>query len=337
MRRVFRIGRYTSTQIGTRFSTSKTIIYHFIGISTMAISSLLIIVGCIGILIGTITDIKKREVADWVNFSMLAAGIGLRLLESVVLGEWISLFWGAIGFIIAFGIANAMYYTGQWGGGDAKMIMALGVLFATYQLPINYANNVPAILNVHTPLVFFITFFVFSMIMGAVLGIFYTIYKAIQHKKLFVAKWQEITKTNLFSYTRYATLILVVLLILLALFGPTAFQISALLLAAMLIAGFYMMVFVRTVERSCMIEQVMPTDLVEGDWINEDVTIDGKRITGPKDLGIREEQIKTLKEAYKDKKITTVAVKVGMPLVPAFLLGLVVTILIGHNLLALFF
>jgi len=101
-------------------------------------------------------------------------------------------------------------------------------------------------------------------------------------------------------------------------------------LAALLLFGLYAMIFVRTVERGCMIDHVLPKDLVEGDWIVKDIKIDGKHIVGPKDLGIHEIQITRLCEAYDLGKIKKIAVKVGMPLVPAFLVGLIITMTIGN-------
>ena len=64
--------------------------------------------------------------------------------------------------------------------------------------------------------------------------------------------------------------------------------------------------------------------LTEGDWIAEDVKVNGKIICSPKDLGISKEQIKKLKH----HNIKKVLVKEGIPFVPSFLIAFVVTSLI---------
>ena len=39
-----------------------------------------------GLVIGAITDIRTREVPDWINYSLIAAGVGFNLIFSIVLG-----------------------------------------------------------------------------------------------------------------------------------------------------------------------------------------------------------------------------------------------------------
>ena len=60
----------------------------------------------------------------------------------------------------------------------------------------------------------------------------------------------------------------------------------------LIIVSFYFWIFIKVVEKSCMYKYVEPQQLTEGDWIAKDVKIDGKYITGPKDLGIEKKQIK---------------------------------------------
>ena len=44
----------------------------------------LVIVGFIGLIFATITDIKKREVPDWLNYSLIAIGLGARGIYSLL-------------------------------------------------------------------------------------------------------------------------------------------------------------------------------------------------------------------------------------------------------------
>ena len=43
-----------------------------------------------------------------------------------------------------------------------------------------------------------------------------------------------------------------------------------------------------------MIRYVKPTQVTEGDWIAEEIKINRKYLTGPKELGISKEQLKKL-------------------------------------------
>ena len=93
---------------------------------------ILVIVTLIWLIFASLSDIKTSEVPNWLSFSLIAIGIFIilaRLTQSTTLT---SLFWPAISFLIALSIALLLYYTKQWGGGDAKLLMGLGLVFAVY-------------------------------------------------------------------------------------------------------------------------------------------------------------------------------------------------------------
>ena len=94
----------------------------------MLIDSMLLGIALLVLVIGSYTDIKTREVPYWVNFSLIFYALGLRFLYSSVTLNWNYLLEGVAGFLIFVGIAYSMFYAGQWGGGDSKMLMGLGAV-----------------------------------------------------------------------------------------------------------------------------------------------------------------------------------------------------------------
>jgi hypothetical protein len=102
------------------------------------------------------------------------------------------------------------------------------------------------------------------------------------------------------------------------------------LISAFCVMLFYIWVFIKAVENSLMIKQIDVEKLTEGDWIYRDVTIGGKYICGPKDLGIEKSQIAVLIKLKKKGKIQKVMVKEGIPFVPGLFLAFLVTILVGN-------
>src|SRR3989338_10189237 len=76
--------------------------------------------------VGSITDLKTREVPDWVNYGLIISGIGLNLLFSVIYSSWSFIISSIAGLGVFFAISYIMFYTGQWGGGDSKMLMGIG-------------------------------------------------------------------------------------------------------------------------------------------------------------------------------------------------------------------
>ena len=84
-----------------------------------------------------------------------------------------------------------------------------------------------------------------------------------------------------------------------------------------------------------MLKYVKPQQLTEGDWIAKDVNINGKYLTGPRDLGIEKRKIRKLIELYKMGKVKKILIKEGIPFVPSFFVAYVITLLYG-NLVTLF-
>ena len=113
--------------------------------------------------------------------------------------------------------------------------------------------------------------------------------------------------------------------------GPL-FQASLLLkifistLAIIFFLAVYAWIFMKSIEKISLLKQRSVKDLVEGDWIVKNIFVKGKRIAGPKDLGISKKQIELLKK-YKIKKVL---VKEGVPFVPSFLLGYIATLALGN-------
>ena len=81
------------------------------------------------LLIGSITDLKKREVPDWINYGLIIFGVSLNLLFSFIYSNPFFVIGSITGLLIFFVLAYVMFYSGQWGGGDSKMLMGLGAIY----------------------------------------------------------------------------------------------------------------------------------------------------------------------------------------------------------------
>ncbi len=280
---------------------------------------LFLILAGIAILLAAISDLKTREVPDWLNFGLIFSGIGLRLIFSIMnLDAW-PITIGLAGLGLAVVISYAMFYAGQWGGGDAKLLMGLG---ATLGLdPRHLADDI------------FIAFLVNVLIVGGFYGLFWCIGLAIKHHKAMRTKLAEYVQEKHIVRARRIMLTSTLVLVGIAFFTPNmVLQFTILMAAFGAFMLFYLWIFAKIVERVAMHKHVDPEKLTEGDWIAYDIIVGGKRICGPKDLGISKEQIKELALLKKKKLIKTVLIKEGLPFVPSFFLAYIVT-LIGGNLL----
>jgi Flp pilus assembly protein protease CpaA len=261
--------------------------------------------------IASYSDIRTREVPDWVNFSGIIFGFSARLLWSVQTGEWSVLGWGALGFLVFFGLACVMFYTGQWGGGDSKILMALGALFG-------FAFSLDA---------FWLTFLAWCLLAGAGYGVIWSAWLAIKHWKDFSREYSLLARKLRWAHLPAWSVLLLGFGFAIASDDET-FRILMLIVALLVPVLFYLALTVKAVEHACMYKLLAPDKLTEGDWIAKEIHHKGKYLCGPKDLGITKTQIQELKKL----KIKNVLVKEGIPFAPTFLIAFALALACGSPL-----
>lgn len=277
------------------------------------------------LIVGSITDLRKREVPDWLNYGLLASAAALRVLFALTLQSWLPIAEGFSGFIVMVAVALLLFYSGQMGGGDAKLLMAMGMLLG---LPLQLSAGVLS------PLV---AFLFNSLIVGALYGVGWGVMLALRH-------WRVIHRSIHAAFThpalrrtrKFGLGISILLLLLGFVSGSQQLLIFCFSLVLFYLVLLYTYVFVKAVEQTCMLKRIPVSQLTVGDWIPEDIVVSGKRIAGPKDLGLSPEQLITLQHLAKKRKITTVLVKEGIPFLPSFLGAYAVTVVWGNLLFLLF-
>ena len=63
------------------------------------------------LLIGSYTDIKTREVPDWVNFGLIGIGFGVNAIFSIIYWKIDFILGSIIGFVILFALFPFLYST----------------------------------------------------------------------------------------------------------------------------------------------------------------------------------------------------------------------------------
>ncbi len=275
---------------------------------------LLFLMAFIALSIGSYTDFKKREVPDWVSYSLIFIGLGIRLLYSAATFDWMFFVYGVIGCIVFIGMALLMFYSGQWGGGDAKILAGIGAViglkFSTDSLLISFVINL--------------------LFVGAAYGLVFSVFVAARHHRNFLKKLNYLLSDKKIILKQKIVFI-VAALMLASLFFFSGRQSALILLPPLaIVLVFYLWLFVKSVEDSSFYKFVEPNKLTEGDWIVRDVKVKGKYICGPKDLGIEKHQIRKLVELRKKNKVKKILIKEGIPFVPTFLITFVLTMLFGN-------
>ena len=87
----------------------------------------------IAILVGLaamIDDLARRQIANWIPLSALAAGFGWQIGQSGLTG----LLYAGIGTVAGFAVFLIFYLLGGMGGGDVKLMAGFGALLGFHQL-----------------------------------------------------------------------------------------------------------------------------------------------------------------------------------------------------------
>lgn len=280
------------------------------------------VISLVGVFIGSITDIKSLEVPDWLNYSLIALGLGGHLLWSLYDWNHFFIMRSLIGFVFSVVIGLLMFYTGQWGGGDSKMIFGLGALLGL-SWPLQWE--------------FYSNFLVNVLFFGAFYGLLWVVAKGVIYRKKVLKLFKKYLKSKKYARIRVISGIATITGLIIVYVVPILDYSLRIVLTGLLVFMYfmnYLFIIVRAIEKVSMIKMIEPEKLTEGDWIVKDIKIDGKKIAGPKDLGIEKNQIKALVDAKKKGIINKVMVKYGIPFVPSFLFALIYTLI--YNRIVLF-
>ena len=290
------------------------------GYPSITINWISTIIALVALGIASYTDLKTREVPDWLSYGLVITGVAMNGIFSVALGNASFILHSLLGFGIFFGLAMLMFYTGQWGGGDSKILMGLGAVIG-WPLPFQQ----PSLL---------FAFLVNILVVGGAYGLLWSISLAIKNWRRVKKELKKLRKEKGFVKAfPVAAALAIVLLAMAFIVQDGLFRIFWVIPAGMVLLMFYAWIFLKAVEKASMIKWVTPDKLTEGDWIAEEVKVSGKYICGPKDLGIEKKQIALLKELYRKKKIGKILVKEGIPFVPSFFIAFIVSMVWGNLIL----
>ncbi|MBS3095566.1 prepilin peptidase [Candidatus Woesearchaeota archaeon] len=278
------------------------------------IDTLLVLIGITGLSIASIIDLKTHEIPDWLNFSMIASGISLRLMQAVSSFIWKPFLYTILAALAMLILGSLMYYTKQWGGGDTKLLIAIASIFT-----ITPKDNF-FLYNVLINLVIISTFY----------GIAWCVYFAVKQRNKLVKElplYFRKNKSKILQFTIAALLIFAVSMA----FKTPSLSILLITISSLMFLYPFLTTFIEAVERSAMFKEVKVSRLVEGDWITKDIRVKNKLIYSMSSPGIERHQITLLKKSG----IKYVPVKDGIPFVPSFLITIMLTLLYGNLILFL--
>jgi Flp pilus assembly protein protease CpaA len=256
----------------------------------------LIILGFIWIIFAVVQDLRKREIANWLNFSLVIFALVFRFLYCLFNNQGYNLLYqGLLGFGVFFIIGNLLYYGKVFAGGDAKLMIALGAV-------IPFSGNL--LININLVLIFFLLF----LVAGAFYGIILSAILGIRNRKKFVKEFSREFKEKKNYF--YICLILGIVFVMLAFFETFFLYLGILVFIAP-----YVYFSAKSIDEACMIKKIDTKSLTEGDWLYKDVKI-GRRLIKARWSGLSNEEI-----AFIRKKKKEILIRQGIPFSPVFLIS----------------
>jgi len=265
----------------------------------------LFIFGLIWIIFATLEDIKKREIANWLNYSLIIFVLGYRFFYFLFYNNVAFFYEGIIGIGLFFIISRLLYYGKLFAGGDANLMMALGVI-------IPYSTILSE--NLRLSILFlFIFFFV-----GALYSLIFSFVLSIKNYKKFKKAFFELYFRNRKLVYSFILLGLIVIF-----FSKADFLIMVLGLFILFFP--YLYIYTKAVDLSCMIKKINVGDLTEGDWLYNSVRVGSTTINASWD-GLTKKDISLLR-----KKKKYVLIRQGIPFAPVFLIGFILFVIFSQT------
>lgn len=254
------------------------------------------------LVVASAQDLRKREVWNWLSFSLIISVLAYRAFYSVINNDILFLAYSIGGLLLFVGLGYLFYYARVFAGGDAKLLFGMG---ACLVISGSFFEN----------LISLGLFVLLLLFLGGLWGLFYSAFLAFRNRKAFSLELgKQLKEMKLFFCLAFiCSVILLGFVIYLGEFIFFVIPLIVILLPLIYVYG-------KAVENSCMIQYVKVSELTEGDWLVSSVRV-GKKVIKPNWEGISEKELAILRK-YRGR----VKIKVGIPFVPGFLFAFLVWI-----------
>ncbi len=249
------------------------------------------------IIFAMVQDLRTREIANWISFSLVIFALGFRFFYSLFSEIGFEFFYqGLLGLLVFVVLGHLLYYAKFFAGGDAKLMMALGAILP---LTTNFYLNVK---------LFFVFLMVF-LLAGAVYSLSTSVYLGLRNFRVFKKEFSKQFKKN--KKLTYPLILLAIVFLVLGFNEQVLFYFGVLVFIIP-----YLYVYTKAVDESCMIKKIKTNQLTEGDWLYKDVKVGKEKIKASWD-GLSRNEINQIKKKHRE-----VLVRYGIQFSPVFLISL---------------
>lgn len=277
-----------------------------------------IAIAFVGSTVAGLWDLKTTEIPDQIPHFMIACGIVIAIVESYLASSYWPLLSSAIAGGSFLGLGFLMYFLGQWGGGDAKILSSIGFLLPTLPEKFFVGSIFP----------FSISFLFNVFLVGAAYMLVYALVFALMNRQILFRFFKDIKGNRKILSLGSIVLFLIFLSLnwflfvyLINIYNLTTIIFNSILLLVASISLFIIFKFAKVVEDFGFKKKIPVSKLKVGD-----VLLDSKVFEG-----ITEKDLKKIKKSGK----RAVWVKEGVRFGLAFPLALLFTFFVGDGIFLL--
>lgn len=280
-------------------------------------------IALLGSSIAAIIDLKTTEVPDNIPYTMAASAVVLKLLYSIHTNNFSYLVDSVIVGMAYLIFGFLLYYTGQWGGGDAKVLAAIGFLLPS--IPSEFSAQ----LSFAFPVAYLINLFFIGSIYMIVYSLALTLLNPLIAREFFSETRGQYRQLFVEMVLASSSVVAIPYIILNSMRLPHTIFISFIPSIVVLSLGMiFLLRFLKVVERVAFRRKIPSEKLREGDMIGDD--IDELGMKSRLIRGITNDEVAKIRLVRKE-----VWVKEGVRFVPAFPLSLIAILFFG-DMMAIF-
>ena len=283
----------------------------------LPIWGLIMAVALLFLILGSYFDLMTAEIPDVITVGLTFIILIISLVYSALVWDFSFFISSASIGILYFILGYILFYLGEWGGGDVKLISGVGCSIG-FLGAINYLKE--------SILPYYIDYLINMAIVAAPYLIIYALILGLMKPSVFNRFYK--TMRNIVS-----------IFVIIISFIPS---ISALFLNLKSIALIYLLIpalvilsiYLKAVEKEALQKRINVSELQVGDVLAEDLIVNGEKIFSSRNIsGLERKDIERIKMLSKEGKIPTeITIKWGVKFSPIFLFAFLLSISVGNAL-----
>lgn len=277
---------------------------------------LIIVASVIYLAAGSIADLRTGEIPEEISYGFIITALTVAAVNSFIENNYLFLiesFSVGLGFFL---VGFLLFYLGQWGGGDVKLVSGVGCTLGF----LHAAGYIRDGLLFPYYTAYFINLIYIALPYATVYGLLLSV-KNRETIKQFIRHLSD--KKTVFAFILSFTPSLLA-----AYVGLVSLSLFYLLIPVLLLAAF----FLKAVELTALRENVAVEKLRIGDVVAEDLLVNGKIVASRRDIeGFDEKTLIEVKKLASEGKIPpTIKIKKGIKFAPVLFFALLSVYWVGN-------